>query len=149
MIRSEYFVEKKSHLYNHAEGSEKCSVWERIKDKIWFFWQHLKASSTPPPPPLPPPFYPHPARWRWLGDAGLAQRRRSSHSLRPVDPALSSPSQAPFKVLRSGWEPRPASSSTSTYKPNAKQKTPGTVFRSRSRLGEPSPGILLLSTGWI
>lgn len=41
----------------------------------------------------------------------LSQTRRSSHSLRPVDPSRWSPPRAPFIELSSGWEPRPASSS--------------------------------------
>lgn len=46
--------------------------------------------TTPPPP-----------RRRWLGDAGLSQRRRSSHSLRPADPALKSiPSSIHLAELR-------------------------------------------------
>lgn len=56
-----------------------CSMWTKKKkrrrnsDNTWR--HHGPTSST--------------RLWRWLGDAGLAQRRRSSHSLRPADPALS------------------------------------------------------------
>lgn len=84
--------------------------------------------TTPPPP-----------RWRWLGDAGLSQRRRSSHSLRPADPA-------------------PKSIPSSIHRVELRMRTTFTLVQHQNRregLQEPlhhwgtAVGIILLSAHWI
>lgn len=111
------FMESFVFPHNHRGSHEVLHVANQI------FPTTFEGITAPPPP-----------RWRWLGDAGLAQRRRSSHSLRPADPALSSPSRAPFKVLRDPDESRvpPHPAQQTRVKLKAAEKG----FRSHSTLGE-------------
>lgn len=80
-----------------------------------------------PPPPRP---------WRWLiRGSGLAQKRRSSHSLRPAEPELPDPSGAPFT------EPHPAPGSRegscrSGQPPGARTSSAQSGFRSRGTPAE-------------